>query len=164
MQFRVRCLRSARCAIHQHMTHRWSTLWLRRAWDYCGHRARASTAEVVPGWAVLNDYRSLPWWQQQQALHNGIRHTHRFFPRLGNEERALNRAARGEWRRVAQDRHRWSQLQSAWVDQEDLPWRAPEARQLHWHHDQRHFAQERPCRLTRIGLPHPRPVHWWLRC
>ena len=37
-------------------------------------------------------------------------------------------------------------------------------RQLHWHHDQRHFVQERPCRLTRIGLLPPRPVHRWLRC
>ena len=40
VEYRVRCLRCARYAIHQHMQHRWSTLWLRRAWDYCGRRAR----------------------------------------------------------------------------------------------------------------------------
>ena len=122
VQFRVRCLRSARNAIHQHMGYRWSTLWLRRVWDYSGHRARASSWDVIPGCAVLNEYRTLQWWHHQQGLHNGTRHTHRFFPRLMGEERALNRAAKGDWRTVAMDRHRWCQLQNAWVDQEDVQW------------------------------------------
>ena len=33
VEYKVRCLRSARNAIHLHMRDRWSTLWLRRSWD-----------------------------------------------------------------------------------------------------------------------------------
>ena len=96
VEYKVRCLRSARNAIHLHMRDRWSTLWLRRSWDYCGHRARAKHWDVVPGCSILDSFRSLAWWEEQQGLCGGQRHKGRFFPRLMNEERALNHAAKGD--------------------------------------------------------------------
>ena len=130
--YRIRCLRSARYAISSAVSHRWSTLWLQRCWSYCGHRARCSEWIPKPACAVLNEYRGLPWWTDQQGRVEGLTHKGRFFPRLMTEERALDAAAGGDWRVVAQDRAGWAGKMGAWVEQQDLPWASLEQVALDW--------------------------------
>ena len=94
--FRMRCFRCARYAIFTHVQYRWSTLWLQRAWSYSGHRARCHNWELRPACARLDRFRTLNWWRDQQGRIQGTRHPGRFFPRLMNQERALEAAAGGE--------------------------------------------------------------------
>ena len=122
LEFRMRSFRVARYVILQHMGERWSTHWLRRCWLYAGHRARGIHLTPTPGCSLLDSYRNLEWWQEQQGLSTGHRHKGRFFPRLMSEEKAMNRAAGGPWREVAQNREGWRQCTSAWIEQQDLPW------------------------------------------
>ena len=121
VEYRVRCLRSARYAIQTHMRVRWSTLWLQRCWDYSGHRARGVHREVIPGCSLLDLFRRLEG-EEQQGLSEGIRHPARFYPSLMTEERAMNLAAGGNWRDKANDRTAWAHLRQTWIHQEDLPW------------------------------------------
>ena len=113
-------------SIYTHMGDRWSTLWLKRAWFYAGHRARAIT------WNPLDSYRNLTWWTEQQLLQAGHRHKGRFFPRLMNEERALDRASGGPWRTIAQDRLQWAEKCKKWVELQDLDWASMEQLSLVW--------------------------------
>ena len=131
-EYRVRCFRSARYAICSFMRDRWSTLWLQRCWTYCGHRARCADWVPKPGCAVLDQYRTLPCWQEQQQSQGGLRHKGRFFPKLMNQERALDAAAGGSWRVVARDKPLWLERMRAWVEQEDLPWASLERLSLEW--------------------------------
>ena len=122
VEFRIRCFRAARSNIHLHMKDRWSTLWLTRCWTYSGHRARCAGWVPQPGCAILDNYRTLQWWERECGLSQGVRHPTRFFPRLMGEERALNRAAEGAWREVAQNRHEWTSRLTVWISQQDLAW------------------------------------------
>ena len=122
VEFRVRCFRAARHNIHLHVRDRWSTLWLKRCWSYCGHRARCATWSPQPGCAILDNYRCLEWWERESGLIQGVRHPARFFPRLMGEERMLNRAAKGKWREHAQNRQAWTASMVEWISQQDVPW------------------------------------------
>ena len=122
VEFRMRSYRLARYMIQQHMRVRWGTLWLQRCWDYAGHRARGCNRVPLPGTAILDSYRTLTWWEREQGTATGKRHPGRFFPRLMTEERALNRAAGGDWREVAQNRTEWKGRVVHWLANHDLPW------------------------------------------
>ena len=122
VSFRVRTLRAARYALQRTCPERWSTSWLRRAWGYAGHRARSSQWRCPPLSAVIDEFRTLAWWQTEQASPRGLRHPGRFFPKLMNIERALDRAAGGPWRHVAQNRDMWAQGLTIWLSEHDLPW------------------------------------------
>ena len=122
LEFRLRCFRAARWAIQRHMGARWSTLWLHRAWAYAGHRARSGLWVPPTPSGLLDSFRSLSWWQNEQGLKQGKRHPARFYPRLMGEERDLDKAAGGPWRDVAMDRVQWRAMMDVWVEQQDLPW------------------------------------------
>ena len=95
VEFRVRSFRAARYCISAHHKDRWSTMWLRRCWLYCGHRARGAQWHPIPGSTLLDRFRDLTWWQNQQLSRTGLRHPRRFYPKLMNDERSLNAAAGG---------------------------------------------------------------------
>ena len=121
--FRIRTFRIARYVIiQQHCPERWSTSWLRRVWGYAGHRARSGGWRSPPLSYYIDCFRDLRWWEQEQQSSTGLRHPARFYPKLMTEERALNRAAQGAWRRVAQDRDAWQQGLRRWLEQQDLEW------------------------------------------
>ena len=115
VEYRVRCFRQA-------LKERWSTMWLRTCWAYCGHRARAVHWVPKPGTAILDKSRDLEWWEAQKQQKHGMRHPTRFFPRLMTDERNLNKAAGGDWRAVAQDKPAWEARVGVWIEQQDLPW------------------------------------------
>ena len=122
VSFRLRTLRAARYALQRTCPERWSTSWLKRAWGYAGHRARSSTWRCPPLSALIDGFRTLTWWQTEQASPQGKRHSGRFFPKLMNTERALDRAACGPWRQVAQHRDRWAEGLHRWLAEHDLAW------------------------------------------
>ena len=108
LDFRTRSMRGARHVLHSHHMERWSTIWLKRFWDYKGHIARALDRESPPASSLMDSVRTLEWWTEKQR--EGIRHPGQFFPYHTNEEKALNRAAGGTpWRQVAREVTRWSQ-------------------------------------------------------
>ncbi|CAE7265287.1 lolT1 [Symbiodinium sp. CCMP2592] len=119
-EFRVRAFRAARYALHASGVERWGTSWLRRWWRYAGHRSRCLLRDFPPISAHLDAFRTLEWWETQKAT-SGRTHP-RHYPRLANMERAMNAAARGEWRMVAHNRTVWQGLEQTWVDSMDLPW------------------------------------------
>ena len=97
----------------------------------CGSKGRghiavteqdAITGNMRPACARLDRFRTLNWWRDQQGQIQGTRHPGRFFPRLMNQERALEAAAGGDWRVVAEDKGYWHQHMSVWIQQQDLPW------------------------------------------
>ena len=122
VSFRIRGFRAARYAILRFLPGRWSTAWLERSWNYAGHRARAQEWECPPASAILNTYRDLEWWEQQQGQRFGIRHPHRFRVKLMGEEREMEEIAGGRWREVAHDRETWRDLRTKWIQKKDLPW------------------------------------------
>ena len=82
----IRSLRAARAAVHRVLGKRWSTKWLRRVWRYAGHRIRGGDRASPPGSTLISHYRTGPWWREQQADPNGVRHPGRFFPKLSIHE------------------------------------------------------------------------------
>ena len=122
IEFRMRSFRAARWAIQRHLGLRWSTLWLQRSWDYAGHRARSYLWQPPTPSGLLDSFRTLEWWRNEQEHKLGKRHPGRFYPKLMGEERALERAAGGQWRDLAMDRNAWRAKRGEWVEQQDLPW------------------------------------------
>ena len=121
LDFRSRSLRGARHVLHSHHMDRWSTIWLRRFWDYKGHVARAMHRESPPASSLMDSVRTLEWWTERQR--SGIRRPGHFYPYRTNEEKALNRAAGGTpWRLAATDTARWAQCKEAWVQAMDVAW------------------------------------------
>ena len=81
VEYQVRCFRQARYCISTRHIERWSTMWLRRRWAYCGHRARAIHWVPRPGAAILDKFRDLEWWEAQKQQKHGMRHPTRFLSR-----------------------------------------------------------------------------------
>ena len=122
LDYRLRSFRASRWAIQRFIGERWSTCWLQRVWDYTGHRARSAEWAPPPPSAVLDSFRTLQWWTEEQSNKLGKRHPARFFPRLMGEERALDDAAGGPWRKLAAHREEWRKCREEWVKRQDLPW------------------------------------------
>ena len=53
---------------------RWSTVWLKRWWNYCGRRE----FEPRPASTMLNGFRDAEWWSLEQRRVEGLRHSGRF--------------------------------------------------------------------------------------
>ena len=130
--FRQRSVRQARQIIHTHLGTRWSTQWLRRYWNYSGHTARSLLTPSPTAASILCHYRTAEWWEQQQRLSYGLRHTGRYFPKLAPMDRRMNRAAEGRWRERAMDRVAWRDACNAWISQQDLPWASGNQLALTW--------------------------------
>ena len=123
LDHRLRGLRAARQILHNAGMERWSTIWLRRHWQYRGHVARAASREQPPASTLMDAFRTLPWWRRQQGLRDGVRHPAAFYPHMSNEEVRLNRAAGvKEWRTLAEDPAEWKKREMVWVQQNDVAW------------------------------------------
>ncbi|CAE7734694.1 R1A1-element\ORF2 [Symbiodinium sp. CCMP2592] len=123
LDFRKRGLRAARQILYNAGMERWSTMWLRRHWQYRGHVARAAQRTSPPASAIMDEFRTLRWWRGQQCWRDGVRHPAAFYPHLSNEEIRLNRAARcGDWRQMARDPPAWKQAEARWIQQNDIAW------------------------------------------
>ena len=123
LEFRMRGLRAARQILCNAGMERWSTLWLRRHWQYRGHVARAAERSQPPASTTMDKFRTLAWWRSQQSLRDGVRHPAAFYPHLSNEEVRLNRAAGvKEWRSLAADPPEWKKREAEWVRQNDVAW------------------------------------------
>ena len=86
LHFRQRSMRAARQILCNAGHERWSTVWLRRHWQYRGHVARAAAREQPPASSHLDQFRTLKWWRGQQRWKDGVRHPEAFYPHLSNEE------------------------------------------------------------------------------
>ena len=130
--FRQRSVRQARQVIHMHLGTRWPTQWLRRYWKYSGHTARSLLTPSPTAASILCHFRTAEWWDRQQRLSYGMRHTGRFFPKLSPMDRRMNRAAGGCWREKAMDRSAWRNACDVWISQQDLPWASGNQFALTW--------------------------------
>ena len=123
LSFRQRSMRAARQILSNAGHERWSTIWLRRHWQYRGHVARAKNRDHPPASSFLDEFRTLDWWRSQQRWRDGLRHPTAFYPHLSNEEVRLNRASGTEsWRALARDGPGWKRREQTWVDQNDVAW------------------------------------------
>ena len=122
LQFKQRSVRASRCVLHRWGFCRWSTLWLRKWWDYSGHRVRAVLSDSPPLSSLLDQFRTLSWWRRQQNSSTGVKRGGRHYAKLTIMEESMNKPCGGYWRDVAHDRGRWKGLRDIWVQQNDLPW------------------------------------------
>ena len=122
LDHRMRTLREARNVLHSTQLGRWSTAWLSRVWRYAGHRCRCSQRPVPGAAAILDEFRTLEWWEIEQRRAGGLRHSGRFFAKLMGHERSLNRAASGAWRTQATNRVQWKTKEQVFIHNMDVPW------------------------------------------
>ena len=120
--FRKRGLRQAPQLVCRNLKERWSTKWLSRFWGFMGHVARGADLIHPPCSSIMQQHRPLCWWQTQQHLSTGKRHSGRFRAKLMETERRLDHAAGGDWRVVARDRVLWKNRADHWIVQNDVPW------------------------------------------
>ncbi|CAE7349524.1 unnamed protein product [Symbiodinium sp. CCMP2592] len=122
--FRKRAFRGARSALHAAGLERWSTLWLRRYWQYAGHRVRASLSPVPPISSEFEHFRTHPWWLHQQTRPRGlqVRHKGHHYARLTVLEKNMDAVAGHPWRVLAHNRGAWKGRENAWVAHMDVPW------------------------------------------
>ena len=118
----VRTLREARSILHSTGLGRWSSDWLSRVWRYAGHRCRCANRPVPGAAAVMDEFRTLEWWEIEQRRVAGLRHSGRFFAKLMGHERCLNQAAGGPWRVQAQNRGLWKKEEKTFIHNMDVPW------------------------------------------
>ena len=132
VNFRQRTVRQARALVHRFLTDRWSSSWLSRWWGYMGHTARGLQETVVPGASIMNNFRNLEWWSEQQKLSYGARHSGRFRAKLGPLDGAMNRVVRMPWRQAAADREYWGSRCRQWIVQQDVPWSSGHQFSIEW--------------------------------
>ena len=122
LDHRLRALREARSTLHSAQSGRWSTEWLSRVWRYAGHRSRCAQRPIPGAAAILDEFRTLEWWEIEQRRVRGIRHSGRFFAKLMGHERCLNHAAGGSWRLQAANRAQWKTKEKTFICNMDVPW------------------------------------------
>ena len=80
-----------------------------------GHTARNNRdTGLTLGW------RNQEWWRAEKSKPHGLRHPARFNAML-ETEKLLEKTA-PQWRKTAQDRSRWKELEPAFVRRFDPPW------------------------------------------
>ena len=123
LDFRTRSLRGARSLMHSQGVERWSTCWLQRFWAYKGHIARALEREQPPASSILDAYRTLAWWRDQQRRPDGLSHRGSFYAYHTFEEQSFNRAcSSSNWREISKDPIVWKSFQQQWVSNMDVAW------------------------------------------
>ena len=122
LKHHIRVRREMRAMLYKFQVQRWSARWLQRVWRYAGHRARGCNKPVKVASVQIDEWRQLRWWNVEQNRPQGIRHRGRFFARLMPHERALDRAAGGPWRMVAQDRVLWREREKTYIHNVDVGW------------------------------------------
>ena len=118
----IRTLRAARAAVQRVMGERWSTKWLRWVWKCAGQRIRGGDRVHLPASTIISHYGTGPWWKEQQADPNGLRHSGRFLPKLSIHEGNLGSICKGPWRDTAHDRCAWKGPEEEWIAIMDVPW------------------------------------------
>ena len=111
-----RSLRRSRLALFHSGGTRWSTFVLSQIWTAIGHICRGD-----PVGKDIFCWRSLAWWENQQAAGMRIRHAARFNAFM-DIDRQLSDTAGKAWAELAQDRIAWSNLENAFVSKYDVPW------------------------------------------
>ena len=72
--------------------------------------------------SLVDSFRSLEWWTNEQKKRDGVRHSGRFYARLMSMETKMDRACGGHWRGYAHNRKGWAALGETWIKQQDLAW------------------------------------------
>ena len=116
VDYQMRSRRIARQALWNSGFERWSTMHLRLAWNYCGHRARSAALPNPPLSGILTRFRDPTWWDHQQQ-----RHGRRHFPRITNEEKSLA-LVHPEWRELAHNKPQWKNAETDFIQKFDVPW------------------------------------------
>ena len=121
--FRMRAWRAARAMLHRAGVERWSTVWLRRFWQYAGHRARGGDQQHPVISSVLEGFRTKSWWEEEKRKPSSqrMKHVHHF-ARLMQIESWLDDAAGGPWRMFAKNRSTWKAWEANWISNLDPPW------------------------------------------
>ena len=123
VDFKARSLRTARYLLQQSGFERWSTMHLRLAWRYAGHRSRGILLQTPGAAACLTHFRTPEWWLAQQSIVTGLRHKRRHYPRITLEERMLSSVFKGQdWRPHAEHRGHWKSLECEFVRLHDCSW------------------------------------------
>ena len=104
VEFRQRTMRQARQLVWMYLPERWSTVWVRRWWGYCGHVARGCLRSPKPAPTILAEFRPLEWWSQEQRKVDGLRHNGRFHAKLCPLDGRMNSVCTRPWRETAMDR------------------------------------------------------------
>ena len=128
LRHHIRVRRETRATMHRFE----STKWLQRVWRYSGHRARGVNNDVWVASVQIDEWGQLAWWVREQDRPQGIRHRGRFFARLMPHERALDRAAGGPWREVAQNRAMWRDREKTFIQQMDVEWASGRQDSIQW--------------------------------
>ena len=132
LQHHIRVRREMRAMMHRFQVQRWSTRWLQKLWRYSGHRARGVNNQVQIASVQIDEWRPLGWWLAEQTRPQGVRHGGRFFARLMPLEKALDRAAGGDWRSVAQNRVVWREREKVFLQQMDVAWTSGRQDSIGW--------------------------------
>ena len=111
-----RSLRRSRLALFHSGGIRWSSFVLSQIWTAIGHICRGD-----PVGRDIFCWRSLAWWENQQAAGVRIKHASRFNAFM-DIDRQLSDTAGKAWAELAQDRIAWSSLENAFVSKYDVPW------------------------------------------
>ena len=125
MDWNQRTLRDVRCYIHAHNIPRWSTLVLTLQHQLLGHWARRAevleTGEQIEAITMrCLRWRSLAWWEHQQALSCGRRHPRAFYP--SNMERQIASSIGRDWPTLALDRAKWKESLTKFLNVSDVKW------------------------------------------
>ena len=123
VSYNSRSLREIRLWLHSSGGERWSTKILRLQFQLLGHWVRRWEGDSPCLPALMQCWRSLGWWQEQQGLSRaagGVRHPRRF--RAANLERSIATCLGVNWRAACGNREGWKQLLVGWLRAEDVPW------------------------------------------
>ena len=80
----------------------------------------------------MNNFRNMEWWEEQQKMLSGARHSGRFFAKLAPLDKAMNRLFDMPWRQAACDRDLWKAKCQHWVLQQDVKWCSGQQFALAW--------------------------------
>ena len=121
--YNSRSLREMRQWLHQSGWERWSSKILRLQFQLMGHWVRRTEGASACLPSLMQCWRSLGWWQEQQHISvraGGLRHPRRF--RAANIERSFSTCFGVNWRSACWNRDGWKQLLPLWLREQDVPW------------------------------------------
>ena len=115
VEWNTRSLRYIRTVLARQPELRWSGVMLKMVWRLHGYMIRRQDDSTA-----LLHWRNLAWWQQEQQCKQCLRHPRRYNAML-ETERMLNAVA-APWQETAQARHKWSELEAAFLKRFDVGW------------------------------------------